>query len=155
MVWDTDILYTYYRLTSNNRLLLGGGSWFSLYDMREAFSNRHARNQLLRYYKKHFPQLHISFRYFWPGLIGVSKDIIPVAGEYKDRPWLYVISAATGLPWAAALGKYCAQHDTESKSNFDNLFSPYRNFPLGKNWKYLLGKRLSFALSQGITMFVR
>ena len=82
MVWDTDILYTYYRLTSNNRLLLGGGSWFSLYDMREAFSNKHVRNQLLRYYKKHFPQLHISFRYFWPGL--TQKDILVVIVKRAD-----------------------------------------------------------------------
>ena len=155
MAWDTDALYSYFRLTGDNRLLLGGGSWFSLYDKREAFSNRHVRNQLLRYRKRHFPQLDISFRYFWPGMIGVSKDITPVAGVYHERPWLYYVGAATGLPWAAALGRYSAEHFLEGRSDFDEFFSPYRKFPLGSGWKYVMGKRLTFALSQGITLYVR
>lgn len=155
MAWDTDALYCYFRLTGDNRLLVGGGSWFSLYDKREDYSNRHMRNYLIRYAQRHFPYLNASFRYFWPGLIGASKDIIPVAGQYEDRPWLYYVGAATGLPWAAALGKYSAQHYGENSNDFDELFSPYRKFPLSRNWKYLMGKRLTFALSQGMTLFVR
>jgi gamma-glutamylputrescine oxidase len=155
MVWDTDVLYTYFRCTGDNRILVGGGTYLDLYVNREHPYDWYKRNQLIRYMQYHFPYLKASYRYFWPGLIGVSKDMVPLAGAYKYRPWLYYVGAATGLPWAAALGRYSIEHYYDARYEFDDILSPYRKFPLAHGWKYIMGKRLTFALSHGISMITR
>ena len=109
MVWDSDLLYSYFRIT-DNRLLLGGGSLLVLYDRTEKHHCRYVYNKLTRYWKKKFPQLELQFEQFWPGMIGISKDIAPIAGRDKDYPSIYYIAAAAGLPVAAGLGIYCADH---------------------------------------------
>ena len=154
MVWDTDLIYTYYRLTGDNRLLLGGGSLWTLYASHEQHGNHSIRRQLLRYVERKFPGLNPTFSYFWAGLIGVSKDIVPLAGAFEDRPWLYYVGAGAGLPWAAAMGEYSAAHILEGKQEMDRLLSPYRSFPVGGMVQKVIGKRLSFAISQGKALFL-
>jgi gamma-glutamylputrescine oxidase len=82
----------------------------------------------------------------WPGLIGLSKDIAPLAGRDKDKPYLYYISAAAGLPIAAALGRYSAENLIDNKTDLDEYFSPYRSFMIGGITQKILGDGLTFAL---------
>jgi gamma-glutamylputrescine oxidase len=147
MVWDTDMIYTYYRPTSDNRILLGGGSLFSTYDTHKNYRSTHMFNKLTRYFHKKFPHLPINFEYMWPGLIGISKDIIPIAGFDKDSPSIYYIGAAAGLPWAAALGAYSAEKIVNGRSDFDSYFSPYRSFFIPNSLQNIIGTKASFALS--------
>lgn len=154
MVWDTDLIYTYYRLTSDNRLMVGGGSLWQTYATRESNDNLSIRRQLQRYIADRFPQIAPTFSYFWAGLIGVSKDITPLAGAFLDRPWLYYVGAGAGLPWAAALGRYSAEQYGAAGGAMDLLFSPYRQFPVGSRIQSLIGKRCAFAISQGKTLFL-
>lgn len=149
MTWDTALIYHYYRLTGDQRLILGGSTICSTYARQETYHNKRVMQHLQQYAKKTFPQLSFTFTHVWPGLIGVSKDLLPIAGPDKDNPFIYYISAATGLPWAAALGAYSAQHYLEKTdaSCFGHHFSPYRDFTFGHYTQSLLGKRLTFALS--------
>jgi gamma-glutamylputrescine oxidase len=146
MVWDTDLVYNYFRITGDNRLLLGGGSVYTTYSSKEDHSYTPMLNKLTKYFKKKFPTLNIQFEQMWPGLIGLSKDIAPIAGSDKDNPYIYYISAAAGLPIAAALGKYSAEHLIDGKKDLDEYFSPYRKFPIGGIVQSVLGTKLSFAL---------
>lgn len=152
MVWDTDMVYQYWRLTGDNRLLLGGSSVFSTYVAHEKHDNRCMHKKLTKYFKNKFPKLDINFEYMWPGLIGVTKDVIPMAGSDKNHENIYYISGATGLPWAAALGQYSAERLIDNKRYFDNYFSPYRQFPVNHTIQKFIGKKLTFAISNFLSL---
>jgi gamma-glutamylputrescine oxidase len=147
MMWDTDMIYTYLRLTANNRLLLGGGNIWTTFSSQEKHNYKPMIRKLTQYLHKKLPHLRIQFEHMWPGLIGLSKDIIPIAGQDKNKPYIYYIAAAAGLPIAAALGRYSAEHIIDDRTDLDTFFSPYRKFYIGGITQSVLGTKLSFALS--------
>lgn len=155
MVWDTDLVYQYYRITGEGRLLVGGAHLWSMYARRAAGSNPRVLRLLYRYLGEHFPSLQVDFEHFWPGLIGVSKDFAPVVGRHDAFPAVYFAGAGAGLPWAAALGEYLAQKITEGRCELDELLSPQRSFTIGPRLHRLLGKPLAFALSHGAAKYRR
>jgi gamma-glutamylputrescine oxidase len=146
MVWDTDMIYNYYRLTGDNRLMLGGSDLFYTY-MNESHNNARVTKKLIAYAQKHFPLVGIEFEYIWPGIVGISKDVFPVAGFDEKMPSVYYIVGACGLPVAAALGTHCADRIVNNNTEFDTQLSPYRSFTLGSAVQHILGTRLTFALS--------
>lgn len=146
MVWDSELLYNYFRMTADNRLLLGGGELWTTYASKETHGNSRMVKKLTNSFRKKFPQVDIQFEYMWPGLMGLSKDIAPMAGPDKDFKHIYYIAACAGLPIAAAFGKYSAQHLFEGRTDMDGYFSPYRSFPIGGRLQSVLGNKLSFAL---------
>lgn len=152
MVWDTELIYTYYRVTGENRLLLGGSTLAGTYAGREQHENNRAWRKLEKYFKAKFPSVSPHFEYMWPGLIGVSKDIMPIAGRDKEDDSLYYVTAAAGLPWAAALGAYAADALIDGRTDMDAYFNPYRPFRLGHVTQTLLGTRITFALSHLFTV---
>jgi gamma-glutamylputrescine oxidase len=149
LAWDTQLIYNYFRVTANKRLLLGGGSILTTF-LKEKPAYKPLIKKLTNYFQKRFPHLTIQFEQCWPGLIGISKDIAPIAGRDQNRPYIYYVTAATGLPIAAALGRYSAEHIVDGNDNLDSYFSPYRKFPIGGILQSLLGTKLSFALSNYI-----
>lgn len=152
MAWDTALIYTYYRMTGDNRLMLGGSTLLGTYANKAQHDNKGAFARLQKYCKTHFPYLNAQFEYMWPGLIGVSKDILPLAGRDKDDDSLYYVGGAAGLPWAAALGKYSAQSLIDGRADLDTIFNPYRAFKFGQGIQTILGNRLTFALSHITTL---
>ncbi len=147
MVWDTDLVYQYFRLTGDNRLMLGGANLWNMYSPHIRHDNTSMTRKLTKYCDAKFPKAKVSFEYIWPGMIGISKDFLPIAGKDKDTPSLYYVSAAAGLPWAAALGAYSAHSLLQNDARMDAYFSPYRNYRLGRVTQAILGKRITFALS--------
>ncbi|MFI5333026.1 MAG: NAD(P)/FAD-dependent oxidoreductase [Candidatus Babeliales bacterium] len=150
MVWDSDLIYTYFRLTAHSRLLLGGSNLLQSY----TFQSVHLYQLLigkLNSYLHHVFGLNLQFESMWAGLIGMSKDIVPIAGRDKDNPSMYYIGACAGLPIAAALGNYSAEHILEKRRDLDTHFSPYRSFPIGSLLGKILGNKASFGLSNLIT----
>jgi gamma-glutamylputrescine oxidase len=152
MVWDTDLIYQYYRLSGDNRLMLGGASLLYTYAREEKHNNRHMIKKLTNYFNAKFPGNAVQFEYIWPGLIGISKDLFPLAGHDKTMPSVYYATAAAGLPWAAALGNYSAERIINDNRTFDEYLSPYRDFRLGHITQKILGTRLTFALSNFLTV---
>jgi len=150
MVWDTDLIYQYYRVNPDNRLMLGGASLWYTYARKESHNNSHMANSLITYFKRKFPQVSLNFEYIWPGLIGLSKDIMPIAGPDKNLKHIYYIAASAGLPWAAALGAYSFDRVIHNRTDLDSYFDPYRTFPIGSFAQKILGTQLSFALSNGL-----
>jgi gamma-glutamylputrescine oxidase len=155
MAWDTDLVYQYFRLTGDNRLLLGGGSMWSSYWPWERHNAYSMYTKLLHYWQKKFPEVPVNFEYMWPGLIGVSKDLMPIAGRDKKNSHIYYVGAATGLPWAAALGSYSAEHMVNNRTDLDELFSPYRSFLVGGIVQSIIGNPITFGLSNFYNLKVR
>lgn len=155
MAWDTDMVYQYFRLTGDNRLLLGGGSVWSSYWPWERHNAYSMYTKLVHYWQKKFPDVPVHFEYMWPGLIGVSKDMMPIAGRDTDNQNIYYVGAATGLPWAAALGNYSAEHMVNNRTDMDDCFSPYRSFLIGGLLQSLLGNPITFGLCDFYNLKVR
>ncbi|MFA5999341.1 MAG: FAD-binding oxidoreductase [Candidatus Babeliales bacterium] len=146
MIWDSELIYNYFRVTADNRLLLGGGDLWTTYASKETHNHDYIVKKLTNSFRKKFPQVAIQFEYVWPGLIGISKDIAPMVGPDKDFKHIYYVAACAGLPIAAAFGKYSAQHMFEGRTDMDSYVSPYRSFPIGGRLQSALGTKLSFAL---------
>ncbi len=72
---------------------------------------------------------------------------MPIAGSDPNNPHIYCISAAVGLPWAAALGRYSAEKILDGKTDFDQYFSPERKFTVPDWAQTIVGKRVAFAVS--------
>ena len=147
MCWDTDLIYSYFRVTGDKRLLLGGGSVFSSYASKEYHDYQPIIKKLTSYLAAHFPKTDIQFEYSWPGLIGISKDIFPLAGSNRDQSHIYYIGASTGLSVAAGLAQYAVEHIFEGRTDLDKELSPYRSFPIGGFLQTCIGKKASFILS--------
>lgn len=155
MVWDSDLIYQYFRLTGGGRLLLGASSALLTYARRERPAAPRVLRKMRAWLGRTFPGVPVELEYFWPGLIGLSKDFIPLALLDPARPALGLVSGATGLPWAAALGRYMAEKIQSGRSDFDAAFDPRRRFPVGPAVQSLLGKPGAFALSHGIVKILR
>lgn len=153
MVWDTDLIYQYYRITPDNRFMLGGSNLLSIFWGKEQHNNQCMFKKLQKYAQQKFPDISITFEYFWPGLIGVSKDIMPIADYDPTSKNIYYISGAAGLPWAAALGRYAAEKIIDGKTDFDTYFSRTRKFPVGNAVQSVVGKRIAFAVSNLISLY--
>src|SRR5262245_16747843 len=54
--WDSKLVYTYFRLTGDNRLLLGGGTAVTTY-LKDAFNNPRIIRRVIREFREHFPEL--------------------------------------------------------------------------------------------------
>jgi gamma-glutamylputrescine oxidase len=150
MVWDTELIYNFYRMTGD-RFLIGGGSILNVYNKHASHHSPYMYKKLTRYIKNTFPDLEIHCEQMWPGLIGVSKDICPIAGPDKDMKSIYYIGAAAGLPIAAMLGNYSADYILDGADTLKDYFSPYRKFPIGGVLQTALGTKLTFAVSNWIS----
>lgn len=150
MAWDTDLIYNYFRITGDRRLLIGGGDLLYTYARNLSHNTARFGKRLTRYINKKFPALEITMDYLWPGMLGVSKDLLPVMGPDKKNKNVWYIGAATGLPWAAALGSYGAERLISKRDEFDAIFSYNRHFIIGPTIQSLLTTPLTYAISNGL-----
>ena len=51
--WDSKLVYTYFRLTGDNRLLVGGGTAITTY-LKEAYNNHRIISRVIRRFKEAF-----------------------------------------------------------------------------------------------------
>lgn len=155
MVWDTDLVFNYFRLTGDNRLVIGGGDLLYTYAHNITSNTARFGRRLEKYITKKFPSIDIEMEYLWPGMLGVSKDLLPIIGPDEDNDCVLYVGAATGLPWAMALGRYAADHALNGRNEFDEDFSSRRHFVIGRRMQSLLGTPATYALSHGIAKYFR
>ena len=108
--------------------------------------------------KKKFSDVSIEIEYVWPGLLGVSKDLVPIAGEDKSNSRIYYVAGATGLAWALGLGTYMAEKVLTGRGDYDELFSPYRHFPLDpimRLFQRIISTPMAFGLSHAFVKYLR
>jgi len=154
MVWDSDLNYKYFRPIGDNRLLIGGGDIISLYYRNEIHNNTKIYTKLSGYFKKKFPNIKIKWEYMWPGMLGVSKDFLPIVAQDSKINNAYYAGAAAGLPWCAAIGSYLCDKITKGRHDYDKYLSPNRKFPPIDLLQPILRKKVTFALSHGYVKFV-
>lgn len=88
MIWDAKDPYLYFRVTEDNRIIVGG-----LDEETPQLSNLTTINQkadeLLEAMKEYFPQLEATPHYIWQSVFGVSKDEIPFIGQDPKNNNIY------------------------------------------------------------------
>jgi gamma-glutamylputrescine oxidase len=147
LVWDTDLIYQYFRPADGNRLLAGGGLLSRTY-ARQANHDLDIPNHLRSYLDSKFPQLQrIRFTNWWPGLIGITRDLLPIAGQSSKHASHYVALCAAGLPWSVISGRTAAQVALEGSAPLAEFFRPGRTFTEFDPLQPVLTKPPTFAIS--------
>jgi len=149
--WDTDVVYSYWRLTGDRRLLLGGGSMLTTY-ARHAVTSPRVADRVIRKFRRKFPALaDLEFLQYWPGLIDMTRDLFPTVLRDPDAPWVQFVLGCVGLPWAAFCGDFAARHARSTETQQDHVyyryFRPDRPFPMPLWSEKILGKPIVFSLS--------
>ena len=155
--WDSQLVYTYYRLTGDNRLLLGGGSAITTF-LKDAFNNPRPIKKVIAKFKTHFPFLKdLTFIQFWPGLIDTTRDLLPIIVRPPEHRHLQFILGIVGLPWAAFAGSFAARNILgdagEDYKKYYRYFSNRRYFFLPSSLGKIIGKPLLFSMNNGWAKF--
>lgn len=153
MVWDTDLIYQYYRLTGDNRMLVGGSSLLYTYLQSEKRHGGVMVRKLERYLRTKFEIEGLEFEYVWPGIIGVTKDFLPLAGRDPEYRNAYYIGGVAGLPWAAALGNFVARAVVNGGFRGENAFDRHRRYPVNALLQRILPKPVAFGLSHAVVKY--
>ena len=155
--WDSKLVYSYFRLTGDNRLLLGGGTPVTTY-LRDAYNNPRVIRRIIEDFRNHFPELRgLSFMQFWPGQIDMSRDLLPVIAKPRELPHVRFILGCVGIPWATFCGSFAARmvlgEADDDYRKFFNYFSNERNFTLPIGLGKVIGKPILFSLSNAWAKF--
>jgi gamma-glutamylputrescine oxidase len=144
LVWEAKLLYHYARLTGGDRLLVGGASLAHTYTSRPRHDPESTAQRLDRWVARHFAGADVVWAAAWPGLLGVTRDLLGLAGEIPDLPGVHCVVAATGLPWCAALGRAAAVSMVDGHDRVPAELAAAR----AREWhRPVIGKRASFALA--------
>jgi gamma-glutamylputrescine oxidase len=155
--WDSKLVYSYFRLTADNRLLLGGGTPITTY-LKDAFNNPRIIRRVITDFRSHFPALEgVSFIQFWPGQIDMTRDLLPVIARPPEHPHLRFILGCVGIPWAAFCGSFTARNllgeADEDYDKYFNYFSNQRRFTLPSGLARVIGKPMLFSLANSWAKF--
>jgi len=149
--WDSDLIYSYYRLTGTKRLLLGGGSLFNTYAKNDTTTS-HVIDHVISGFKRAFPALSgVRFIQYWMGRIDMTRDLLPTVLREPRAPWVHFVLGCVGLPWATFCGDFAARQVLTVQETVDEkyyrYFSVSRDFAVPLWLERILGKRLAFPLN--------
>jgi gamma-glutamylputrescine oxidase len=155
--WDSKLVYTYFRLTADNRLLLGGGTPITTY-LKDAYNNPRVIRRIVREFLEHFPELgNLSFMQFWPGQIDATRDLLPTIARPPEQPHVRFVFGAVGIPWAVFTGSFTARNilgvADEDYQKYFNYFSNERPFFLPSSLGNVIGKPILFSLNNSWAKF--
>jgi gamma-glutamylputrescine oxidase len=148
LVWDTDLMYHYFRRTADDRFLLGGGLLRKTY--APPSDPAVMVDDFRRYLRERVPIMTgIDFANIWGGLIGVTKDFLPLAGRDEKNPTHFYAGCGAGIPWSVLAARCAVEAATEGRSDLQRFFDPRRRFTLDR-LQPLLRKPATFALSHAM-----
>lgn len=118
--WDTSSPYLYFRATSDNRIIAGGGD--------EEFKDAKKRDKLLdkkeqfllRHFYKKFPKIDFKLDYSWAGTFGETKDALPYFGKPNpEKNEHYVLGFGGNGITFSAIGMNSILDSINNKKNKD------------------------------------
>ena len=149
--WDSDLIYTYFRLTGTKRLLVGGGDMLTTYAKNDTTTPR-VMDKVINGLKEKIPSIRpLRFIQYWQGRIDMTRDLIPTVLVDPEHPWAHFVLGCVGLPWATFCGDFAARNVLDDKEldneKFYRYFSPDRSFLLPLWLEKMLGKRIVFTVN--------
>lgn len=148
MCWDSELVYCYYRLTGDHRLLLGGGSAFTTFSPMDVTKTR-VIDGVLKEFRERFPFLeHHEFIQYWPGRIDTTKDLIPIVDRDPTLSHVQYVLGCVGLPWATFCGDYAARKILEPDlRSHDKFLRLDRSFIVPLWMQRIFGKMFAFSMN--------
>lgn len=151
--WDSTLVYSYFRLTGDNRILLGGGDMLTTFSKNDTYSSK-VIDRVIKDFKQKFPQLNnLRFIQYWPGRIDTTRDLLPTIVREEKTPWLHFVLGCVGLPWATFCGDFAARHAYDTTECNDHHYYDYfkanRNFFVPLWLENIIGKQLVFSINNG------
>ncbi|HEX5358375.1 MAG TPA: FAD-binding oxidoreductase [Candidatus Nitrosotalea sp.] len=148
LCWDSDLVYTYFRLTGNKRLLVGGGDLSTTYAKNDTTTPRVIEHVISKL-KEKIPSIRsLRFIQYWQGRIDMTRDLVPTVLVDPEHPWVHFVLGCVGLPWATFCGDFAARNVLDDKEldneKFYQYFSPARKFFLPLWLEHIIGKRIVF-----------
>ncbi len=149
--WDSDLVYSYFRLTGAKRLLLGGGSLLTTYAKNDATTAR-VIDHVIGGFRHMFPNLGgVKFTQYWMGRIDMTRDLLPTVLREPRAPWVHHVLGCVGLPWATFCGDFAARQVLAEKETGDEKYYAYfdaeRKFLVPIWLERAIGKRLAFPIN--------
>ena len=149
--WDSDLVYSYYRLTGSRRLLLGGGSLLTTYARNDTTTSR-VIDHVVEGFRKMFPMMAgVRFTQYWSGRIDMTRDLLPTVLKEPSAPWVHRVLGCVGLPWATFCGDFAARQVLSKAETGDEKYYGYfnvnRKFLVPIRLEKIIGKRLAFPLN--------
>jgi gamma-glutamylputrescine oxidase len=152
-MWDSTLVYSYWRLIEGNRILLGGGNAITTF-LPNAWYHQNVIKGVHKRFKQHFPFLqNLNFIQYWPGLIDTTRDLLPTLTKGPSNKSIHYIMGVVGLPWASFCGDFVARNilntATADEAKYYEYLSDRRYFAFAANMGKIIGKPALFALSNG------
>lgn len=143
-VADSLFVINYWKLSSDNRLLFGGGENYSSRFPKDL--KTFVRKYMLRVY----PQLaDARIDYAWGGTLAITLNRMPHFGRLGDRVFYAQGFSGHGVPTATMAGKLLAEAVAGTAERFDVMASyPTHTFPGGTllRWPGLVAGMLYYSL---------
>jgi gamma-glutamylputrescine oxidase len=157
MCWDSSLVYSYYRLTGDKRLLLGGGSALTTFSPMDVTPPR-VINKVIARFKTFFPDLdHLEFIQYWPGRVDTTKDLIPIVDFDPDLPHVQYVLGCVGLPWAAFCGHYAAKRLLEPAycHEYCEYLKLRRPYLIPFTLQRIIGKMVAFSFNNLFSKYIQ
>jgi glycine/D-amino acid oxidase-like deaminating enzyme len=125
VLWNTADPYLYIRLTSDNRIIVGGRDE-DFYNPKKRDKNVKHKTQLLETdFLKLFPQIDFKSEYSWAGTFGSTKDALPYIGMYSKTPHTYYALGfgGNGITFSVIAAELICDMILGKKNNNAALFS--------------------------------
>jgi len=125
LLWNTADPYLYMRLTTDNRIIIGGRD--------EKFYNPESRDKLIKSktallkkdFSKLFPEIELIPEFSWTGTFGSTKDSLPYIGTYAKTPHTYYALGfgGNGITFSVIAAQIISDLITGKKNKDAALFS--------------------------------
>jgi gamma-glutamylputrescine oxidase len=146
--WDSKMIYTYYRLAGDDRLLVGGGSALTTFIPGRDSSPRVIDN-VLDELRSRLPAVReVEFTHYWTGGIDFTGDLLPLADFDPENRSTHIVMGCAGLPWAAWCGYYAAGRLLGlHEENLDRFFGWKKKVLIPDCFQRILGKLPTFTVN--------
>lgn len=125
LVWETAVPYTYFRVVSENRVLIGGCD--------DPFHNPHiapsiiARKskQLVQHFHKRMPHIPLKPDFSWCGAFATTADGLPYIGSIRERPNTYFALGfgGNGITFSVIAAQIIRDMILQKKNEYAHLFN--------------------------------
>ncbi len=119
IVWTTKDKYEYFKVTKDDRLLVGFGDVTVGKSHKKINANKIHLKRIMAFLKEMFPQLNVKWECTWSGTYGVTKNYIPVIDIKNDV--IYVGGASSQLV-CTITARYLANKLIGKSSALDKFF---------------------------------
>ena len=156
MCWDSKLVYSYYRLTGDRRLLLGGGSAITTF-LPTDVTTPVVIGSVIREFKRRFPFLaEHEFIQYWPGRIDTTKDLVPIVDSDPASPFVQYVLGCVVLPWATFCGDYAARRILDPALNTHGKYLRVNRQFLIPRWvQKIAGKMLTFSFNNFYSKYLQ